>query len=198
MMKINNKDEIKDEKTDLRIVKTHKLIRAAFIELLQEMDFEQIRVHHITERALVNRSTFYKYYSGKSDLAGKIIAELKKEYSQAIEERFKADNPSLFLEGFTNMIYQKRHLILALLKIKTRRHHLYQDIHAILKAGFTQQAIKSNNKKNELDWDYQGQMQATLTLETMIYFFKKDQPLPIKQIAKNWKEMIAIVTQGIE
>ena len=65
---------------DPRIIKTHRAIREAFVELLHEKPFAQISVQDILERAPVNRSTFYKYYSGKSDLAGKMIADFKTEY----------------------------------------------------------------------------------------------------------------------
>ena len=63
--------------TDPRIIKTHRAIREAFVDLLHEKPFAQITVQDILERAPVNRSTFYKYYSGKSDLAGKMIADFK-------------------------------------------------------------------------------------------------------------------------
>ena len=44
--------------TDPRIIKTHRAIREAFVDLLHEKPFAQIAVQDILDRATVNRSTF--------------------------------------------------------------------------------------------------------------------------------------------
>lgn len=44
---------------DLRVVKTHKVIREAFIMLLSEQEYNDITIQAILERAKVNRATFY-------------------------------------------------------------------------------------------------------------------------------------------
>lgn len=181
--------------TDLRVVKTHRVIREAFVELLLEMPFEQVRIHHITERALVNRSTFYKYYSGKSDLAGKIIADLRIIYQQAIQARFSSPPLLVFLQEMTQTLFRYRHEFLAMLSIKTRRHHFYDDIHHIIKNGFIKHA---NEENGERDWDYQATLYATVLLETLIYYFRRDEPVPIQQTATHWREMMEIVTAGIK
>lgn len=180
--------------TDLRIIKTHKAIHQAFIELLTEMPFEQVRVHHITERALVNRSTFYKYYSGKSDLAGKIIANLKNNFEKIRNQRLTQTTSTGTLQEMSELLFQQRHELLAMLSIKTRRHHLYQDIHTMIKDAFIHLA---NTKKGEKDWDYQADVYATIALETIVYYFSRDKAIPIKQTATDWREMMAIATAGI-
>ena len=44
---------------DLRVVKTHKVIREAFIMLLSEQEYNDIAIQAILNRAKVNRATFY-------------------------------------------------------------------------------------------------------------------------------------------
>ncbi|MFR3499427.1 MAG: TetR family transcriptional regulator [Paraclostridium bifermentans] len=56
-------------KNDLRIIKTNNNIRNTFVQLLNEKDFNSITVKDILDRALINRSTFYKYYTDKYNLA---------------------------------------------------------------------------------------------------------------------------------
>ena len=58
---------------DLRIKRTRKFIREAFFNLLLEKGFPTITVGDITERAMVNRSTFYRHYADKYDLAEKCL-----------------------------------------------------------------------------------------------------------------------------
>jgi len=60
---------------DLRERRTRKLIREAFFELMREKGFETLSVQDITERAMVNRSTFYRHYQDKYDLARKCLDE---------------------------------------------------------------------------------------------------------------------------
>lgn len=51
--------------TDVRFIKTDETIRAVFIELLAETGFFKTSVRAITEKANINRSTFYAHFSDK-------------------------------------------------------------------------------------------------------------------------------------
>ena len=63
---------------DIRIRKTVTSIRKAFEELLLEMPYDKISVKAVCERALVNKSTFYRYYPTLEDL----LAELQWEFAE--------------------------------------------------------------------------------------------------------------------
>ena len=56
---------MKNEKQDLRIIKTKKVLYMALVDLMREKTFEEIKVSEICARALVNRSTFYAHYEDK-------------------------------------------------------------------------------------------------------------------------------------
>lgn len=58
--------EIKRE--DRRIRQTKEKLRNALAELMKEKGFESIRIHDLTERADINRGTFYLHYKDKYDL----------------------------------------------------------------------------------------------------------------------------------
>lgn len=175
------------EKQDLRVQKTHKVIRTAFVELLQEKSYENIAVQEILDRALVNRNTFYKYYSGKSDLAGAMISELKAEYTDLIDERVKLDDLNEFIETLLPKFYEKRRVILALWAIKTKRHHLWDDMFLMIKNNYIATQQRHLPQK---DLNYQGEMVAHLMLRTWQYYFKQDLPVPIRQV---WAELNEIV-----
>ena len=59
--------------TDLRVVRTRKLIRQAVVELTLEHGPSKLTVTGICRRAGINRSTFYRHYEGKLDLLGRGI-----------------------------------------------------------------------------------------------------------------------------
>ena len=65
----------KAEHVDPRVKRTRKLLQQAFQELLQEKGFASISIQDITERATVNRATFYAHFPDKYALMDSIIRE---------------------------------------------------------------------------------------------------------------------------
>ena len=57
---------------DRRILRTKKAIREAFLSLLSEMTFEDITVSALSERAGINRKTFYLHYPSTRELYDEI------------------------------------------------------------------------------------------------------------------------------
>lgn len=68
---------------DLRILKSRKAIQAALLELVVEKGFAAVTIRDITERAMVNRSTFYRHYLDKYDLLDQFIDQLQAMVSDA-------------------------------------------------------------------------------------------------------------------
>ena len=56
---------MKEEKKDLRIVKTKNALYLALVDLMKDKTFEEIKVSEICNKALVNRSTFYAHFDDK-------------------------------------------------------------------------------------------------------------------------------------
>ena len=65
------------EKTDLRIIKTKKILFDTLIKLMKQKNFERIKISDICEEALINRSTFYAHYEDKYDLLMDLFEEQK-------------------------------------------------------------------------------------------------------------------------
>ena len=61
---------------DLRVRRTRKLLQKALIELTVEKGFADVTVRDLAERAMVNRSTFYRHYVDKYDLLSQYIEEV--------------------------------------------------------------------------------------------------------------------------
>ena len=53
---------------DLRTVRTKRALLEALLRLTEERGFERVTVSELCDLALVNRSTFYRYYEDKNDL----------------------------------------------------------------------------------------------------------------------------------
>jgi AcrR family transcriptional regulator len=61
---------------DRRIIKTKIAIREAFVFLIKEKGFDAILVRDISERANINRGTFYLHYQDKFDLLEQTQTEI--------------------------------------------------------------------------------------------------------------------------
>lgn len=57
-----------EKKEDLRVVKTKEIIRNTFKNMILEMDYDYITIKELTERAKINRKTFYLHYESLDDL----------------------------------------------------------------------------------------------------------------------------------
>ena len=80
-------------RTDLRVRRTHKALRDALIDLIIAKGFNAISVRDLTERAMVNRATFYRHYHDKDDLLERTIAGILDELTSTPTPR-DAGEPS--------------------------------------------------------------------------------------------------------
>lgn len=102
------------EKKEYRsAIRSRKLIRTAFMELLKEKSFEKITVTDIVKRADINRSTFYAHYP---DVMG-LIEEIQEEVLSFAEQYLKKvnfadvlENPIPYLQLIVNMTRENEEL----------------------------------------------------------------------------------------
>ena len=64
-----------DKSVDPRVKRTRKLLQQAFVEILQEKDLASISIQDITDRATINRATFYAHFPDKYALFDAILRE---------------------------------------------------------------------------------------------------------------------------
>jgi len=73
-----------EERLDPRVKRTRSLILAAFDELLPEKGFQSLTVQDITNKAEINRATFYAHFADKYDLLDQSI---RQTFRQELEKR---------------------------------------------------------------------------------------------------------------
>ena len=76
--------KLQNEKEDPRITRTRHLILGAFMDLLSEKGFQSLTVQDITEKAGINRATFYAHFADKYALLDHSISQM---FRQEIEKR---------------------------------------------------------------------------------------------------------------
>lgn len=76
----------REPQNNLRYIKTEKLIRQTFREMLKEMDYHQISIKELTKRAMINRKTFYLHYNTLDELLGVLQTELYERFIQSVSD----------------------------------------------------------------------------------------------------------------
>lgn len=87
-------------KMDRRVMKTKESLRKAFLQLIQNKEFQLITVTELANLANIDRKTFYLHYSSTADilkefeteLAGKVLLLLKKNQEFDINSFFQGLN----------------------------------------------------------------------------------------------------------
>ena len=79
---------------DIRIVRTKKSLKSAFISLLERIPYAKISIIDICDEAKVHRATFYNYYRSKEDLFSCIIEDSKDAFVQKMKDEVAAEKRS--------------------------------------------------------------------------------------------------------
>lgn len=81
---MERKDTMKEEKMDRRIKRTKSMMRDALMDLMDEMPFGEITAKNITNRADLNRATFYLHYNNVFELLDELENEVAAGFSQML------------------------------------------------------------------------------------------------------------------
>lgn len=73
---------------DQRANRMKTLIINTFFDCLETLDFTQITIGKISDQAMINRSTFYRYFSDKYILRDTIVADIVKDFADHMEVDF--------------------------------------------------------------------------------------------------------------
>lgn len=96
----------KEHKTDPRILRTHRLLRDALFSLLYDHPFDSITIQDITERATLNRGTFYLHYTSKTHLLNESLNDILEELIQSLKKVAVDDANTRFDEKHLTLIFE--------------------------------------------------------------------------------------------
>ena len=93
----NHTKELKTEmsstpKQDLRFIKNENLIQKTFREMISETEYSRITIKELTERAQINRKTFYLHYSSIDHLLTELQFKLMEPTLRMISETVFPDD----------------------------------------------------------------------------------------------------------
>ena len=88
-----------EQKTDLRVIKTHKALTDTFWQMLSEKKFEDIAVNELCNRAMVRRATFYKHFADKFEFFAFVVRGKQAEFDAQIRQQTDDARPQSFYLG---------------------------------------------------------------------------------------------------
>lgn len=92
-------------KDDMRVIRTKRAIREAFLKLLAKKVYEKITVQDIADEAFINRNTFYFHYIDKADLLEKLSSECLDEIKKCLVEKESSEINDEFLYDVIKNIF---------------------------------------------------------------------------------------------
>lgn len=142
-------DYMADKKEYRSAIRSRKLIRQAFLELLKEKNLEKITVTDIVKRADINRSTFYAHYP---DVMG-VIDEIQEEildYCQKMLDKVDFseffENPSIVLKDIIKILEENHELYRLLMHSTMATKQLEQIKFLLLEKTMNNSAIAERYK----------------------------------------------------
>lgn len=174
---------------DLRVIKTKRNIKNAFLELLSEKSINNITVQNILDLALINRATFYKYYHDKYDLAEQLSMSCLSDIALFIEERFSCMQEISSLEkviqDLYTYVYNNHNLIVGLWNIETDEIHLYKDMEQLLKSNCFTHLTQISIIHDEISKDYFSALYASVVLTTIRWILTQNGKVNVKKLLSD-------------
>lgn len=141
---------------DRRVRRTRRQLNEAMLSLLVERNYEDITIQGITERADLNRATFYHHFNHKDEL---LAAALEARFDELVASFGKLPTDSTILDDRTPELLTFRHvaqhadLYKVLLSDRGMAYIIYRIIHYIAHFAETKwfTAIPRHRKSNVPD-----------------------------------------------
>lgn len=97
------------KRVDRRVERTRQMLQQAFREVVQEKGFTATSIQDITERANVNRGTFYLHFADKYMLLDSFVREdMQRLLTESLPPSARWDIPTLHLLIYTLLRYFER------------------------------------------------------------------------------------------
>ena len=175
---------------DRRITKTRKAIYNAFLQLLNQKDYETITVQEIIDLADVGRSTFYSHYESKELLLDELCRYLfhhlfereehltTEDYLAHIFSHFKKNQ-----DHVTSLLFSKNDYFLRQLQ-KELEHHVYPMVAEDLQVSYPK--IPSSYLKHFV---------VTNFIETLTWWLREGKSYKEDQVVRFYLDVIEMNSQ---
>ena len=180
-----------EKKVDRRIIKSKKAIREAFLELLNEHELKDITIKDISERAQIDRKTFYNYYPSIFILLNEFENELVNNLDALFDEidfsKF-VENPEEIFEALCRFVKPNLYYYKMMFNI-TFSENLSKKVIGLLKLKINYSLekfiISINRDPSQYDVELISEYLASSILGVYFSWIQDGCVLPIETITKD-------------
>ncbi|UUC42754.1 TetR family transcriptional regulator [Clostridioides difficile] len=186
-----------EKKIDLRVIKTNRSIKNAFIKLLNKKDFASITVQDIIDEALINRTTFYKHYADKYDLVETISKDFIEQFRIFTNIQISSEKQDFntFINsmdsGFQDF-FSYKDMLLGLKKVHTEKVNVYAEMEGILKQKY--KVIVGNRINKHFNIDYQSSIFAAIMLTTINFVMESKDNFTAMDLIKELRFYYSVIS----
>lgn len=186
------------EKQDRRVRRTKTLMKEALIELMNEKTFGEITAKEITDKADLNRATFYLHYNKVFDLLDELENEVMEDFYHtlaAVEiDKNGAWEYPLILH-ICNYIMENMELCRCLL-LNPRSDRLADKIAEIMKRKSLETRKKQHFQQDEKRLEYANQFIACGSMGMVKQWLSEETPVSAEEMAKLVEAMVHPIFQS--
>lgn len=171
---------------DLRVRRTHKLVREAFISLVEERGFDTITIGDIAKRAMVSRAAFYRHYQDKYQLVEQVFEDAMQTLMSSVGNFDPEQPPEAWVKLFEHISEYER-LYRALLGEKasswfvTRmRAHFVQSMKEAQASIPLSQTIGTNQAHED---GFMHNLLAALIVDSIVWWLEQGKHCSPRQMA---------------
>jgi AcrR family transcriptional regulator len=174
-----------------RVTETKERLRNAFFDLYEEKKIDRISIKEITDRAQLNRGTFYVYYKDIYDLLenteDELIAELVSKLRNLIPRLLREENLDSFLPPLE--FYQRYSKILKILLGTNGDPNFIHKIKTIMKK--TLREMLNNEQIPEIpNMEYIMEFVASAQIGIISHWLANNMALPVSDLGEMIKGII--------
>lgn len=180
-------------KQDPRVIKTLRQIDEALLSSLEQTSFEKITIDMLCRQALINRSTFYKYYVDKYELLSSFLERTLTEFREYAKVDFVMATPhnvdgEIYKSIFKNLlkyIYSQKRTYLILWNASIERN-IWQEMAQIIQKRIleTLHATCTVKKENETYLELFAYLFASNLMTEVHWWLLNDSTVSIEDLIR--------------
>ncbi|MFP7254437.1 TetR/AcrR family transcriptional regulator C-terminal domain-containing protein [Terribacillus goriensis] len=177
---------------DPRVLRTRKLIKDAFVNLLEDIDVEKMTVSKIAEKATISRVAFYHHYQDIPDMLEKMADDMAEEI-HGIISRYVDDNrdnaDELMLISLLEFI--AKHAAFYKVTLGSRKAPIFTErlSDKLTEMITMRKKLKQGNKsrtQNEIPMDIATWYGTSALIGTIVSWLRNDMPYTPQYLAKQF------------
>ncbi|MCQ2399039.1 MAG: TetR/AcrR family transcriptional regulator [Clostridia bacterium] len=169
---------------DKRVIKTRNLILSTFQEMIIEMEYDEITIKELAERANINRKTFYAHFECIEDLLNELADMIADKFLSNLEKVGVLKNPTieLFVEAI-NLTLDENFELYKKLVVANSYRFFSRNIKNVIKSQLTSVAVAERFTCSPVELDLCAEFISSGIAKIYKLWLEDDRGIPQSRLA---------------